>query len=127
MGGERVVYRRRVLCLQTAALDWRRWFRTRGKQPLDKEHHPVLPIMPLLAKKMNHGTPLFLPYPVIDAKAFLQSKGTCRLIDEASARSSHRLRTHLILLYYVEELKPLKTAWEYYNEGMYASTSRYIV
>ena len=86
--------------------------------------------MPLLAKKMNNGSPLFLPLPVIRAKAFLQSKGTCRLrrrIHEASARPSHRLIIHLILLCYLEELKPLKTAWEYYNEGMYAFISRRIV
>ena len=83
--------------------------------------------MPLLAKKMNHGGPLFLPCSVIRAKAALQSKGTCRRLHEASASPSHRLIIHLILLCYLEELKPLKTAWEYYNEGMYASTSCHMV
>ena len=93
----------------------------------DKERHSVLPTMPLLQKKVYHGNPLFLPCSVIRTNAFLQSKITCGLVHKASACPSHRLRIHLILLYYVEELKPLKTAWEYYNEGMYASTSRYIV
>ena len=32
-----------------------------------------------------------------------------------------------MLLCYPEELKPLKTAWEYYNTGMYAATARHVV
>ena len=86
--------------------------------------------MSLLAKKMNQGSPLFLLWPVIRAKALLQRKSTCRLrlrTHEASACPYHRLRVHLILLCYPGEPKTLKTAWEYYNEGMYAATSRHIV
>ena len=86
--------------------------------------------MSLITKKLNQGSPLVLPWPVIRAKVSLQSKDTCRLrrrIHQASACPSHHLIIHLILLCYPEELKPLKTAWEYYNEGMYASTSRHIV
>ena len=86
--------------------------------------------MSLLAKKMNHGSPLVLHWPVIRANALLQRKSICRLqlrINEASACPSRGLKIHLILLCCPEEPETFNTAWECYNEGMYAATSRHIV
>ena len=86
--------------------------------------------MSLLAKKSNYGSPLVLHLSGTYVKDLLQRKSTCRLqlrINEASACPSRGLRIYLILLLYPEEPKTFKTAWEYYNEGMYAATSRHTV
>ena len=43
------------------------------------------------------------------------------------ARASIRLRINLTSLCYLGELKTIKTAWEYYNEGIFVATLPYCV
>ena len=84
------------------------------EKPRDKERHSVLPSSLLAAH--------FLHWPVIRARALLQRRSTCGLRLRQGPASSP-----FILLCDPEDRKTLKTAWEYYNEGMYAATPRHVI
>ena len=79
--------------------------------------------MSLLAKKMDHGSPLVLSWPVIRSKALLQNKGPRNQKHEASVSLKN---IYLIYLFNAGEPNTTKTAWEHYNEGTYPATSPHI-
>ena len=45
--------------------------------------------------------------------------------DQRGKRAPVILSLELTFPCHLEEMRTIKTAWEYYNEGMYAATARY--
>jgi hypothetical protein len=77
--------------------------------------------------KRNHGSPPVSSCPVIRAKILPIEQTTLPPANPRGKRLPWPLRTHLIFLCYLVEHRPLKTAWQYYNEGTCASAPRHSV
>jgi hypothetical protein len=83
--------------------------------------------MSLLVKKRSHGSPPVSSCPVIRAEILPTEQKTLPPAKPRGKRLPWPLRTHLIFLCYLVEHRPLKTAWQYYNEGTYAPAPRHSV
>jgi len=84
--------------------------------------------MSLLLKKLNHSNAAVLSWPVIRAKDPPIERGPLPPAQPTGKRIPfHRLRIRLIFLCYPAKPKIPKTAWEFYNEGMYAAVQPHTV